>query len=233
MGAPSGSEPVKTSALIAVAASCGVLAAVGAGVTSWAVISAGQNAATSAASQASGDDGVFVGDELNALLFTDEQLATFGMGGTVVGPSADYGTAAYEVAPPCSILMGQRPMSPAGARTLEMGVQGVTLRQSAVQFPTAEDAQAEFASVLQGAADCGTFSDDFGSTLTWTTISVTQQPAIVAGVYGRDGATEGVVVIGQIANAISYTLADTTATSLSADSLASAIAEATIDRIAP
>lgn len=223
---------MKTSALISVAASCGVLAAAGAGVTSWAVLTAGQNAAISAASQVAGDDDVFVGDELNALLFTDAQVAAFGITSTIDSVSADYGTAPFEAPLPCSILMGQTPMSPAGVRSIEIGAQGGLLfRQAVVQFPTVEDAEAEFASVLEGSSQCATFTDDFGATNTWTSAVVSERPDVIGGFAGWEDGINAVVVIGHTSNAVSYVYAYPPASSLSVEDLASAISGATAEQL--
>jgi len=223
---------VKSSALIAVAASCGVLAAAGAGVASWAVVTVGQAAAISAAGQIAGEDGIFVGDELSTLLLTDAQISTVGIAGTVDGVSAEYGSAPIEASPECAYMLGQTPLEPAGARSFEIS-DGTTrtFRQQIVQFPDTEAAATEFAVALAGADQCASFVDDLGTAWSWTTVTSTDTPAVIAGYAGAPGTPDRVVVIGLTSNVISFSYAATSASTLTPEQLSSAVGEAVSSRL--
>ncbi len=224
-------EPVKSSALIAVAASCAVLAAAGAGLASWAVVSAGQ-AGAAAAAQLAGDDGIFVGDELSHLLLTDAQLATLGIPGSVAGVSAEYSAAPIEASPECAYVLGQTPMEPAGARSIEIADGGTTrFRQQIIQFADADAASATFALVSTGATQCTSFIDDLGTAWSWTTVTSTEAPAVIAGYSGLTDAPDRVIVVALASNAMSFIFADTTASSLTPDELATAAGAAVSARL--
>jgi hypothetical protein len=222
MGAPLRErEPVKSSVLIAVAASCAVLAAAGAGLASWAVVSAGQAAGSDA--QPAGDDGIFVADELTSLLLSDDQVLTLGIPGSVSAVSAEYQIVDFESVPDCSYLLGETPYPPAGARGIEIS-DGATqsFRQQVVQFSDQDAAAATFAVVAESADQCTSFTDDSGQAWTWTTVSSSLASGLVAGYSGPPEAPDRVIVVGLLSNAMSFIYADPRTSSLSLDALASA-----------
>lgn len=223
---------MKPSALVAVAVSCAVLAAVGAGVTSWLIVSNG----TRGTSALGGDDGIFVADELNSLLLTDTQVATLGIVGSVDGVSARYVSENIEGAE-CTYILGQTPLEPAGVRGIEIvDDSGPRFWQRVVQFPSADDAATAFALVTHDAAECATFVDELGGlgkAWTWTTVASNASPSVIAGYSGPAEVPDRVIAVGQVANAVSYAYVETASSSLPPSDLAATLAAVISARLTP
>jgi hypothetical protein len=201
-----------------------VVAAVGAGFASWTIASSN---ASQGAVALGGDDGIFVADELNALLLSDEELEGLRIPGTVSDASSEYGNAPYEASLECAYVIGQTPFDPAGARSIEISDDSIpSFWQRVVQFPDADAAAATFALVASGAAHCTSFTDDLGTPWEWVTVTSRESPGLIAGYAGAPGEPDRVIVVALISNAMSFIYADTNASSLSPAELARVTGEA-------